>query len=59
MSNSDPKKISELPKAPNVVYVVDTHGDGWFCTEDSEDISELSGECVHEEEVDYDRSFGG
>ena len=61
MKDKDPKEIQENPKNPNVVYVVDGHGEGWYCTEVDEDVAEedLSGECVHEEEVTYDRNFGG
>jgi len=61
MANKDPKdkEILETPKSPNVVYVVDGHGDGWYCTEETEDEEALSGECVQEEDVEYNRSFGG
>ena len=59
MSQNDPKEINEGSKKPNVVYVVDAHGEGWYCTEEGETEEDLSGECVHEEEVTYDRGFGG
>lgn len=58
MPSEDPKKIEGARKSsPNVVYVVDGHGEGWYCTEVDQEDDEPSGECIHEEEVTYDRNF--
>ena len=52
-------EILELPKTPNVKFVLDAQGRGWYC-HGSVSGGDLSGQgCVHEDQVVYDRGFGG
>lgn len=58
MKANDPGEIYELPSVPNVLYVVDVFGEGWYCT-GVDEHEPLTGECTHEDSVEYNRSFGG
>jgi hypothetical protein len=49
----------QTPRVPSVYYVIDAHGSGWYCTDDDPDEFEEGGTCVHEDDVPYDRNFGG
>jgi len=51
-------EVLELPKVPNVEFFRDAHGEGWYCTGPSDEEG-LGGNCYQDQEVIYDRSFGG
>ena len=53
-------EILELPSTPNIKFVQDGHGRGWYCSGgvSGQDGLELQG-CVRADQVEYDRGFGG
>ena len=52
--------LHEEPSSPNVYYVIDGNGDGWYCYSGINDNSGyVSGECIQEDYISYDRNFGG
>ena len=63
MSTVDPTETEEYnyqsPRIPSVYYVIDAHGKGWYCTDDDPEEFDEGGTCIHEDDVPYDRSFGG
>ena len=59
MYSYDPNEVYELGAAPNVEYVIDAHGEGWYCTGIDESDPPTTGECVHEEDVPNVRDSGG
>lgn len=49
-----------LTATPNLKLVRDNQGRTWFCDTEVSSGSDLRGQgCVREDEVIYDRSFGG
>ena len=60
MSSKNSQEEKRPKSTPNLVYVVDGHGEGWYCTNvDPQEEEPTSGECTHEDEVPYARDFGG
>jgi hypothetical protein len=50
----------EILTAPNVKFVLDSQGNGWYCDAAVNENSDLHGQgCVSEEDWHYDRMFGG
>ena len=50
----------EILTAPNVKFVLDSQGNGWYCDAAVNEGSDLHGQgCVSEEDWHYDRMFGG
>ena len=57
MSNNE---IIELPKVPNVKFVLDGQGRGWYCHGSASSEGDLASQgCVLGDSVVYDRGFGG
>lgn len=45
---------------PNVRYIQDGNGNGWYCYGDVDHDGDLRGQgCISEDEVIHDRNFGG
>lgn len=55
----DDLEILELPEIPNVKYVKDALGRGWYCSGDVGTRNSYAAVCVSEDDVLYDRGFGG
>ena len=49
-------EILELPEVPNVHYLRDKSGKGWYCSGDVTSTSNYASVCVSEEEILHDRS---
>ena len=50
----------QIKNHPSVKFVLDSQGNGWYCDANvSEDGDLFSQGCLREEEVIYDRGFGG
>ncbi len=52
-------EVLELPEVPNVEYFRDSNGEGWYCANTIVDNKRVGGVCYQEDDVIYDRGFGG
>ena len=52
-------EILELPDVPNVKYVQDRNGHGWYCSGDVSADSNFAAACTSADDIIYDRGFGG